>query len=163
MLRRKNHSQQVKEALRDAESIMPPSGDINDLLEGMSRKRERPLSLLRAPLGSKTSGLWIATKKADYIAVAESASPERLAAIVCHEIAHILLGHEHEKSVGQGLLSAGLLKNFDPELADSIVAARTAYSYTVEADAERVATLISIELRRRDLRGGHTFYDELWR
>ena len=45
------------------------------------------------------SGLWISTPAADYIVCAASATPTRRAAIVCHELAHMLLGHEPE--VGQ--------------------------------------------------------------
>ncbi|WP_341855735.1 hypothetical protein [Brachybacterium sp. GPGPB12] len=112
---------------------------------------------------SALSGLLISTEQADYIAVAEKASPERLAAIVCHEIAHALLGHDHEGSLGQELLETGLLSGLDARLADSVVAARQAYAQTAETDAETVATHISIELRRRLMRGGHTYYDERWR
>lgn len=160
---RGRYSRQVRAALREADEIMPRSGDISDLLSAMSELRGREMRLLHAPLESTLSGLLISTEQADYIAVAEGASPERLAAIVCHEVAHALLGHDHEGSLGQELLESGLLSGLDARLADSVVAARQAYAHTAETDAETVATHISIELRRRLMRGGHTYYDERWR
>lgn len=141
---------------------MPPSGDIDDLLGAVSRARGRTMSLLTAPLDSSVSGLLISTSRADYVVVAEGASPERLVSIVCHEVAHALLGHSHEGSLSEQLLAAGLLRGIEPELAKSVVAARKAYAHTHEQDAETVATHISIALRRRVMRGGHTRYDERW-
>lgn len=163
MQRRPRRSQRVKMALQKADVIMPPSGDLTDLLDAISKERGRPMTLLHATLDTTLSGLLISTEQADYVAVSDGASPERLAAIVCHEVAHALLGHEHEGSLGRELAESGLLNGIDSKLADSIVAARRAYAHADEADAETVATYISIELRRRVLRGGHTFYDELWR
>lgn len=159
----RRNSPQVREALKKADKIVPPGGDIDGLLEAMSTFRGRTMMLLSAPLGNSVSGLLISTDHADYIAVSEEASPERLAAIVCHEVAHALLGHDHEGSVGKELVSSGLLNGIDASLADSVVAARQAYAHTAETDAETVATYLSIELRRRLMRGGHTYYDERWR
>lgn len=162
MLRRGRNSRQVREALRTAETMMPPSGDAEDLLAALSKARRRTMTLLVAPLMSSVSGLLISTDQADYVVVSEGASPERLCAIVCHEVAHTLLGHDHSDSLSSDLLESGLLKGLDAGLAKSVVAARNAYDHTSEADAETVATYISAELRRRVMRGGHTYYNDLW-
>lgn len=156
-------SPEVTRALQAAEQILPSSGDLQDLLDNLSESRGRPLRVLTAALESKISGLLISTDRADYIAASEQASPERLAAIVCHEVAHTLLGHDHSKPVGQELVDSGLLRGIDSRLADSVIATRQAYAHTDEADAETVATYVSIELRRRVMRGGNTFFDERWR
>lgn len=162
MLRRTRSSRHVRDALRTAETIMPSSGNVEDLLAGLSKVRRRATHLLVTPLTSSVSGLLISTAKADYVVVSEGASPERLCAIVCHEVAHALLGHDHGGSLGSELLESGLLKGLHPELVSSVVAARNAYEHTSEVDAETVATYISTELRRRVMRGGHTYFDDRW-
>ena len=141
---------------------MPASGGVEDLLAAMSTARGRTMQLLVAPLDSTISGLLVSTDQADYVVAAEGSSPERQCAIVCHEVAHALLGHSHDESPGSTLIESGLLQGVDPRLARDVVAARHAYAHTRETDAETVATYISIKLRRRVMRGGHTYYDELW-
>lgn len=163
MFDRTRHSPEVRKAMRAAMEIMPSSGDVQDLLTSLSRARERNITILSAPLDSAISGLLISTEQADYIAVSDGASPERFVAIVCHEVAHALLGHDHSHAIGEEILETGLLQIVNPELAGSAVAARRAYAHTDESEAEVVATYLSVELRRRVMRGGHTFYDERWR
>lgn len=159
---RRRYSKQVRDAIRTADAMIPLSGDVEDLLDNLSRKRGREMTILTAPLTSPVSGLLIATGKADYVVVGDEASPERQVAIVCHEVAHLLLGHDDKESLSSGLIESGLLQGLNPELVRSVVAGRHAYAHTVELDAETVATHISIQLRRRVMRGGHTYYDELW-
>lgn len=159
---RRRYSKQVSDAIRTADAMIPLSGDVEDLLDNLSRTRDREITILTAPLTSPVSGLLIATGKADYVVVGDEASPERQVAIVCHEVAHLLLGHDDKESLGSGLIESGLLQGLSPELVRSVVAGRHAYAHTTELDAETVATHISIQLRRRVMRGGHTYYDELW-
>lgn len=159
---RRRNSQQVQDAIRMADAMIPLSGDVEDLLENLSRTRGRDISILTAPLSNPVSGLLIATGKADYVIVGDEASPERQVSIVCHEVAHLLLGHDHKNSLSTDLIESGLLQGLDPDLVRSVVAGRHAYAHTNEMNAETVATHISIQLRRRLMRGGHTYYDELW-
>lgn len=159
---RRRYFKQVRDAIRVADAMIPPSGDVEDLLGNLSRMRGREMKILTAPLASPVSGLLITTEKADYVVVGEDASPERQASIVCHEVAHLLLGHDQQESLSAGLIESGLLRGLDPELVRSVVAGRHAYAHTTEMNAETVATHISIQLRRRIMRGGHTYYDELW-
>src|SRR5690625_7782883 len=100
---------------------MPTSGDVYDLLTEISASRGRPMHLLVAPLGSSVSGLLVSTNHADYVVVAEGSSPERQCAIVCHEVAHSLLGHSHDDPPGSSLVDSGLLQGVDPKLARNIV------------------------------------------
>lgn len=159
---RRRYSKQVRDAIRTADAMIPLSGDVEDLLDNLSRTRGREMTILTAPLTSPVSGLLIATGKADYVIVGDEASPERQVAIVCHEVAHLLLGHDDKESLSSGLIESGLLQGLNPKLVRSVVAGRNAYAHTTEMDAETVATHISIQLRRRVMRGGHTYYDELW-
>src|SRR5699024_6633474 len=124
--------------------------------------RLRTMQMLEAPMCSASSGHLDSTDRADYVVVAEGSSPERQCAIVCHEVAHSLLGHSHDESPGNTLIESGLLQSVDPELANDVVEARHAYAHTRESDAEVVATYISVKLRRRVMRGGNTYYDSLW-
>lgn len=153
----------VKSALRTAETVLPRSGSIDEMLTLLSAIRGRPMSLLTEDLNQSVSGLLLSTDQADYIAVPANASPERLCAIVCHEVAHALLGHDHSKPLIRSLMDSGLLPGVDEDFARSIVAARYVYMDPTEVDAEIVATYLAKELRRRVLRGGDTFYEDRWR
>ncbi|GAB3930675.1 hypothetical protein GCM10011575_47380 [Microlunatus endophyticus] len=153
----------VKSALRRAETVLPRSGSIDEMLALLSAIRGRPISLLTEDLNQSVSGLLLSTDQADYIAVPAKASPERLCAIVCHEVAHALLGHDHSKPLIRSLMDSGLLPGINEDFARSIVAARYVYMDPSEVDAEIVATFLAKELRRRVLRGGDTFYEDRWR
>lgn len=163
MFRRVKNSREVVAAMRSAEEILPLSGEVEDLLANFSRKRGRPMVLLSTPFVQSVSGALLCTRQTDYVAVSEHTSPERTCAIICHEVAHGLLEHDHKGSLSSSLVETGLMDGIDPELIDAVVAARKAYAHTAESDAEVVATRISVELRRRVMRGGHTHYDQLWR
>ena len=162
MLRRGNYSQDVKAAIRSAEGILPASGEVEDMLDHLSARRGRPIRLLVEPLPEAVSGVLMSTPRADYVAVSKEASPERQVSVVCHEIAHVLLGHDHPDSLASSLVETGLLSGLNPELVKSVVAGRQAYATTVEEDAELVATYVSVELRKRVMRGGNTHFDEHW-
>lgn len=156
------HSKAVSDALREAERILPASGEVEDLLKNLSESRGRPMRLLEADLERSVSGLLICTEKSDYVAVSSDASPERRCAVICHEVAHALLGHDDHDSLSSTLVDTGLLTGLDEELVEAVVAARHAYAHADEADAEIVATHVSAELRRRVLRGGQKYHDTLW-
>ncbi len=152
----------LRPALKAAEELLPASGEVADLLENLSLNRGRPLTLLTEDLGSARSGLLISTEAADYIVVSSSTSPERTAAIVCHEVAHALLGHAHTADLADSLMDSGLVTGLDEDLVRSVVAARDTYEKGSESDAELLGTHLSFLLRERVLRGGHTFFDERW-
>ncbi|MDP9904748.1 hypothetical protein [Arthrobacter bambusae] len=120
------------------------------------------MTLLTEELGPARSGLLISTDAADYIVVSTETSPERTAAIVCHEVAHALLGHAHTVDLADSLMESGLVAGLDGDLVRSVIAARGTYEEGPEADAELLATHISLLLRERVLRGGHTFFDDRW-
>lgn len=155
----------TKAAIRAAEDLVPPSGLVDELLERFAERRGRPITVLEADFDASVSGMLIATQRADYIAVPSGASPERRSAIVCHEVAHMLLGHDHDdkRPLSQTLADSGLLAGIDAELAGSVVAARCSYMHPDEVDAEVIATYLAAELGRRVMRGGDTYYDARWR
>ena len=120
------------------------------------------MRLLIESLPDSLSGALLSTKDADHIAVDQGAPPERKVAIACHEVAHALLGHDHHGSVGSSLVDFGLLRGLSPELIKSVIAGRQAFASTVEAGAELVATHLSVQLRKRVMRGGNTHFDDRW-
>jgi len=87
------------------------------------------------------SGLWIGTSSGDYIVCSADTTPTRRAAIVCHELAHVLLGHEPE--VGDLEAAQAVVQLLAPDV-DPLVAARfmTRHGYEgpAEEDAEAAAT-----------------------
>jgi hypothetical protein len=89
------------------------------------------------------SGLWISTPAADYIVCAAAATPTRRAAILCHELAHMVLGHEPE--VGDAEAVQAVAQVLAPDVDPSVVSrflSRHRYEASVEGDAEAVATAL---------------------
>ena len=124
------------------ERLLPTSGDIDGFVDAVSGHRRRPLRVMDYPLDpAGPSGLWISTPAADYIVCAASATPTRRAAIVCHELAHMLLGHEPE--VGQAEAVQAVAQILAPDVDPSVVSrflTRHRYEASAERDAEAVAT-----------------------
>lgn len=87
------------------------------------------------------SGLWIATGDRDYIVTPENASPARHNAIVCHELAHMLLGHEGSL----GMHAASIAPGIDPAVAARFLG-RHAYDNELEHSAETLGTQLAAEV-----------------
>lgn len=189
-------SRRLRPALNMVNELLPASGEIEDLLDALSKKRGRPMRLLTADLGPARSGLLLSTDAADYIVVSSDTSPERSYAICCHEVAHALLGHDHEGGLAESIIDSGMFAGLDKDLVRKVVAARKSHGAIApspsrtnedpvpmaspgqseerthtdspehlerEGDAELLATHISLLLRERMLRGGHTYFDDRWR
>lgn len=151
-----------RRALSLVEAILPPSGELEDLVTNFAAHRGCPVHVLPLDLGpASLSGLWISTDDSDYIAYARNASPERACAIVCHEIGHALLGHQHLDLADQ-VLASGHFTALSPDLVRATLAARHGYATPEEQDAELVGTHLSAGLRRRLERGGNLYTDERW-
>ena len=127
--------------------LVPASGRVDDLVENVSRAVGRPVALLPFELGrSEPTGLWIATERADYVVFPSSATDAERAAIVCHELSHILLKHE---SVGEGAQLAQLASVVAPDISPSVaqrILARHGYAQEVEIEAETLATRLVARL-----------------
>jgi hypothetical protein len=122
---------------------MPIDGDLDGLLDALSHERGRRIHLLPQRFtGRPTSGLWLPTTAADYVVIDDPTTPSRRAAIICHEVAHILLGHSPDITTSD--LVAAALPNLSPELVARALA-RHAYATEDEAEAEELGTLIGAE------------------
>lgn len=135
-------------AVRTAVHLMPEDGDLDELAVRLSQERGRPLRIIRQamPPGA-ASGLWISTRSTDYVIIDAKASPTRASAILCHEFAHMILGHK-----GWALDESQLAMALAPEVAPQVAArflARESYGGNQEHDAEEVGTLVAAEHTRR--------------
>ena len=129
--------------------MLPRSGDVDDLLEAVGRARGRPIRLLSFEVSSDSpSGVWIATAKTDYVAHPADASSAERSAIICHELAHMFLGHRPEQAFDHlSQLAVAVAPSLDPEVARRFLS-RHGYSDDVEADAEQLGTELVTKLNR---------------
>lgn len=140
---RRRKSRRVTTAARVAKRLMPIDGDLDGLLHALSQQRGRPLHVLPQKFdGRPTSGLWLPTDRADYLVIDEPTTPSRRAAIICHEVAHILL--EHTPNITDSEVVAAAMPDLSPELIARALP-RHAYASDDEADAEELGTLIGAE------------------
>ena len=136
-------SRRVATAARVAKRLMPIDGDLDGLLDALGQQRGRRIHVLPQRFaGRSTSGLWLPTKRADYLVIDEPTTPSRRAAIICHEVAHILLGHTPDITNSEVIAAA--MPDLSPELIARALA-RHAYATDDEADAEELGTLIGAE------------------
>lgn len=140
----------VSGAVRLAKRLMPADGSLAGLLANLSEYRGREIHVLTRQFGGQpTSGLWLPTERADYLVIDDPTTPSRRAAIICHEVAHILLGHEAQAGESSSIASAAA-PDLSPELVTRALA-RHSYANEAEADAEHTATLIGAEHWNRQI------------
>lgn len=127
--------------------LVPANGQLDDLVENVAAATGRPVSLLAFALGrGEPTGLWIATDVANYVVYPEAASAAERTAIVCHELAHILLDHEPQGEAARlAELAATVAPNISPAVARRMLA-RHGYGEGVEAEAEDLATRLVTRL-----------------
>jgi len=130
--------------------LVPDTGSVEDLVNNVSDAVGRPVVLLPFDLGrSEPTGLWIATEGGDYVVFPSSASEAERAAIVCHELSHILLKHEPVGEAAQlAQLAAIVAPDINPSVARRILA-RHGYAQDVEVEAETLATRLVARLATR--------------
>lgn len=124
------------------ERLLPRDGSIDGFVAAVAEHRRRPLHVVDFPLDPVgPSGFWIGTASGDYLIRSAAATPTRRAAITCHELAHMLLGHEPEVGDVQGVevITTVLAPDVDSSVAARFLA-RHGYEATQEKDAEAVAT-----------------------
>ena len=124
--------------LRELE--MPVPFDLGQFVAGLERQRDRPIRLRPFTSGPGCPcGLWIGTADADYIYHEAGTTPFHATHIALHEIAHMLLGHQHAAAWEQ------LISLLAPDVNQALIQlilGRSAYSTDEERDAETLASLI---------------------
>lgn len=137
---------------------LPQDGTVESLLAALGDLRDRPFKLVSAVLTRGASGLWLPRADYDVLIYPQDASPLRRAAILCHEVAHVLLGHSPalHSSISALSLSA-LAPDIAPHAAGGYLA-RTDYSTPEEVAAEQFGTEICVELSA--LRNEHAWVSQ---
>lgn len=132
-------------------ALLPPTGNLAEFVALVGQSRRRPITQLPIALSNdQPSGLWIATAERDYIAYPATASVTRRVAITCHELAHMLLGHAPQQDDdGLARMVSSLVTHVDPKVAARILH-RHHYAEDVEAAAEGLGTLFTLELSKRE-------------
>lgn len=145
MMRMTRRSRAVKVAQR----LVPENGTAHGLVANLAVQRGRPISLLPMPLPPEApSGMWVATGVRDYLIYPSSACLTRSAAVICHEVGHMLLGHDPGLT---GETVGSLLSELAPDLAAeqaTRVLTRHGYFSEQESDAEYLATVLVTLLSR---------------
>ncbi|MFD0598988.1 hypothetical protein ACFQZ4_47360 [Catellatospora coxensis] len=72
---------------------IPDPWDVVALVEWLGQRRRRPIILIPWPTAGGVTGCWVAAAHQDYIVYERTATPLHRSVIVCHEVAHIWLGH----------------------------------------------------------------------
>lgn len=145
-IKRREPRSKIDAALRTATSLMPHDGDIGAFVKAISTSRDRPIHVLEVAVPTDSpSGGWFACVEADYVVVDAASTLSRRAAIVCHELAHILLGHQGEPltNVQLGLLAPSL----NPSVAARFLG-RHGYDSEVEHEAELLGTKLAAAAER---------------
>lgn len=135
------------QAFREALPQVPHDGDLDSFVGAVARNRGRPIVVLDYPLPhDAASGLWLSSQDTDYLVVSAGAAPSRRTAIVCHEVAHMFLGHDADTSSDD--LLAAVAPDISAEVRSRFLA-RSAYARHTECDAEMLGTSLATELLRR--------------
>jgi hypothetical protein len=119
---------------------VPVPFDLGEFVAGLECQRNRPIRL--RPFSSAPGcpcGLWIGTADADYIYHEAGTTPFHATHIALHELAQMLLGHQHTAAWDQ--LISLLAPDVDQALI-RLIFGRSAYSTKEERDAEILASLI---------------------
>lgn len=129
----------LTDTLRALQPLIPAPWSADEFVQQVALSRGRPIHLLTYPLSTADpTGYWIPTAAADFIIVPDSATGARRDAIIGHEIAHIVLGHEPQATTSLGGLSE-LAPNLSPELV-ALYLPRHGYNIEIEREAETLAT-----------------------
>ncbi|MEU2257697.1 hypothetical protein ABZ540_31485 [Nocardia xishanensis] len=142
----------IKKAI--AQLPVPDPWDCRRFVEDVAELRGRPIILL--PVGNlgglaSPCGLWLVREHDDVIIYEDSTSEYHMDQIVCHEIGHMVLGHDRAPSSDTGLASDPMFRSVFPDIDPLTVRAvlgRSDYGNGLEREAEMFATMVMVA-------GGH--------
>lgn len=138
---------------RSISKLIPPDGDVDDFVAAVGQDRGRRIAVVGCPLPDDgPSALWVQTADVDYILHADSITAEHRETVICHEVAHMVLGHEAR----EGLVDTTA---FAPSITPAVAArflTREGYPDEIESDAEVLGTLLAAELISRADAGSRT-------
>jgi hypothetical protein len=143
-------ARRVRSAAARTDGLLPETGLVDDLIRSVSVERHRAIRLFTEDLGPyEPSGFWIATQRHDWIVVPKRIGAAQRTAIICHELAHMLLGHMPLGSDADlDELVRLVAPHVDPAIAKRFLA-RFSYADDLEAEAEALGTLLVTKLAYR--------------
>ena len=130
-----------------AEMGIPVPWNRDQLVAGVAARRGRPIHLVpvsHSLVQGGHSGLWLARAEDDVILYAAGTSDVHATHIICHELAHMELGHDRD-TVGDTSVDSTVLSVTAPSVDSARVVkmlGRSNYSNDQEYEAELLATLI---------------------
>ena len=131
---------------RSISRLIPADGDVDKFVAAIGQELGRRIAVVGCPLPDDgPSALWVQTVDVDYILHADSITAEHRETVICHEVAHMVLGHEAR----EGLVDTTV---FAPSIAPAVAArflTREGYPDEIESDAEVLGTLLAAELIAR--------------
>jgi hypothetical protein len=140
------------ELLRLARTLpIPVPWDRDQFVENMARLRGRPIRLIPTPtpaVPGSPCGLWLKRDTDDVVVHEVGTSEYHMDQIVCHEIGHMVLGHDRPRISGPTIASHSelcttLLPDLDPATVRGVLG-RTDYGDAQERDAEMFASMLLI-------------------
>lgn len=135
-----------QDAHRLALRLMPENGDLGTLVDRIADHRGRPI-IVETTTGAGLTGQTLALDTVDHISLLD-APPGQLQQALCHELAHLLLGHLEQNDEIPFDAKLAELTGIDPAMIRKFLT-RHAYDTPQEAAAERLATLLRAESDRR--------------
>lgn len=157
---------EVADTLRSLLPLIPAPWSVDVFVRRVADQRNRPIRLVDQPLPGDITGLWIPTDQVDYVVVAERATRAAGSwrdAIIGHEIAHMVLGHDPLPVTSTAGLSV-LESNVSPQLVQRFLP-RHGYEARIEREAETFATRLIAHIESRTTgsagAGGGTEHDRL--
>ena len=143
----------VRSAASRAGRLMPANGTVESLANNLARERGRPIRVLPHDLGPHDpSGFWIAPEANDWIVIPERVGSAQRTAIICHELAHILLGHTRQDTDAYAnWVATHVAPDIDPVIVRRFLA-RSWYEDDVEFEAEELASQMVAMLARQSER-----------
>jgi hypothetical protein len=119
---------------------MPVPFDLSQFVAVLQRQRHRPIRLRSfSSWAGIPCGLWIGTADADYIYHQTGTTTFHATHIVMHELAHMLLGHQHTAAWDQLI---GLLAPDVDQALIQLILGRSTYGTAEEREAETLASFI---------------------
>lgn len=148
----------IQIAATQLQDLVPDPWDFGQFIERVRTLRGRGLVLRRLPFSDDggISAAWVPTDHRDLIFYSAHAHAYRRIAIICHELAHIFLGHTPDdlgftEDGGLETLEGLLAHDPDPALlANFGLRLRHDYDTPGEVDAEQVARLVMTAIRLDD-------------
>jgi hypothetical protein len=162
MVKRASRRRDLTDAWHALVPLIPAPWSAEELVHRVALSRQRPIHLLPYPLSTgDPTGYWVSIPAADFIIVPDSASDARRDAIIGHELAHIVLGHDPQPTNQLDGLAA-LAPNSSPDLVARFLP-RHGYQADIEQEAETLATrlIAYIETRSHEPGRSATEHDRL--